>query len=371
MKKILIIITAILIIGGVVLIINKKSAIENAPTAEAQKIKVELVNTKEGELRESREFLGEVAAKDNISLTTKVSAFTIDLPKEGSVIKKGELLILLDAREVEESIKAIEESIKALSNAIKSQKITLSSQISEVEFVKSKTARDRRLFEIGAISKEQLQRAELEEKQIEAKADSTKSLTESKISELKALEGNMKVKKEELKYFVFKSPIDGVIDRVYIEKGEMSTPGKPLLDVLGSERVIRFTAPLDFDISLGSKVESKEAKGEVTHIYESTKSHQKEYEATIEGDIRVGELKNISVLGDTHRGFMLPCKALLYQEGSYVYRYSNGKFIKELVTLLAKNGDSCLIDKNLNSVAIAHPSTLLKLSINDNVEIVQ
>lgn len=369
MKKILLIVVIILVVGGVILVINKKSSIENAPTAQTQKVKVEIINTKEGELRESREFLAEVSAKDSVNLSTKVSAFVSEVPKEGSTVKKGELLLTLDAKEIEASINSLEESIKALSKAIKSQKITLTSLISEQEFVKSKTTRDRRLFDVGAISKEQLQRAELEEGQISAKTESTRSLIDSKLSELKALEGSLKVKKEELKYFVFKSPIDGFVDRVFVEKGEMSTPGKTLLTIIGSDRVIRFSTPIDFPVSVGSEIVSGDSKGRVTHMFESAKAHQKEYEATIEGGSKVGELKTISVLGNAHRGFILPCKALLYQDGHYVYGYEDEKFVKKSVVLIARDKDNCLIDKHIESIAIAHPSTLLKLSAYDNVEI--
>lgn len=371
MKKILFIIAVTLVIGGVFLVISKKNSIENAPTAQPQKIEVEVISTKEGEMKQMDRFLAEVYADRSVDFSTKVSAFVLDVSKEGSVVKKGDTILRLDARELENSIGSMHESKKALTKAIESQSATLMAQESELDFIKKRSGRDRRLFEIGAISKEQLERAELDEDQIVSKVKATSSLLESKESELRSLEKSIKSKEEELKYFNIKAPIDGIVDRVYVQTGEMSAPFKTLLTIVGNNRAVRFSTPLDFSLNIGSAVTSKEFNGTVTTIYESTKGHLKECEATIEGRAKVGELASIYVEGATHRGFILPCRAILHKESSYLYVFKNGRFQKESINLLAQDGDICLIDKHLDAVALAHPSTLLKLSTYDNVEIAQ
>jgi len=358
--------------GGFILIKNKKTSIANAPIAKEKKIGVSIITPEVGKLRGEREFLAEIDTKERGSIGTKVSAYVVDFLPEGSKVKSGDVLLRLDSKELEDSIKAMEQNLISLSKTTEAQKITTEVQESEAAFFQNRRARDEKLFKIGAISKEHLEKIELEEKQATSKMVSASLLLEAKMGELAALKKNLEAKKGELKYFTITAPIKGVVDRVFIEKGEMSTPAKPLVQIVGASRVARFTTQVDFPISIGSEIKIGEVNGTITTVFESTKGHLKECEATIGEDFKVGELKKVTVFSEEKSGYILPCEVILEEKGgSYIYSFKEGSFKKESITLLAKNNQQCLIAENITSIAKAHPSTLAKLPAYKNIEISQ
>jgi len=373
MKKIFLGVFVVVFVGlGVVLIKSKNNKIANEPTATKTKIAIKLIGTQKTTMEQKRDFLGEIYPKHKADIFSKTVGIITFLKPEGSGVKKGEVVALIDDRELKHQINSIEESLQATKYNIQSLQISLEGYQSELEYVQSKVARDTKLFNSKTIAKDTLDRVLLEFQTIKAKNNAHELLIKAKQNELSALEQNLKAKRQEQKYFTIVSPIDGKIDRVYSQIGELSNPAKAILNILSSQKVVRFLIPLDFEAKVGDTIKLDNTQGKILNIFQSTKSYLLECEASITTDATIGELKKVYLSSKSFDGYKLPKEsAVQNSEGDFVYVYNGSSFEKKAVTILVSDSKDMLIKENYQNIANAHASVLSKLTSYKNIEIVQ
>ncbi len=185
-------VTARWIVAVVVLAAGCGSKEEPAPppvsAAPRPLVQAEVVAVRTGQVPIRVEVTGQVATVYQATLSSRIQG-TIDklLVREGTSVKKGQVLIELDRRDVEAD---------------------LARASAEVDNAGAHLARMKTLFRDDAVSKQEMENA-------------TRAY--------KVAEANRKAVLAQLSYTLVKAPFDGVITEKMVEAGELASPGQPLL----------------------------------------------------------------------------------------------------------------------------------------------
>jgi len=139
---------------------------------------------------------GTIEAYEDIDLAAKISG-TVEWigPKEGDRVKKGEKLLEIDVKAIKAQVEKAQTSY---------------------ELAESKYKRMEDLFKDNVISKDEFDDAEASLKTAKA------SLEEAKVN---------------LNYGTLYSPINGILDRKYVDQGEHIDGGKPVMKIVDIDKV--------------------------------------------------------------------------------------------------------------------------------------
>ena len=185
---------------------------ESVKVLPPQKIKVYKVTTKTVPIYE--EFVGQVFGEKDIPIRARVEGFLDEIHfKEGSNIKKGKLLYVIDPDPQKEAVVA-KQSMVAQANTLLIQKE------SDLNRIKPLAAMD-------AVSKREL--------------DMAQAQRDAAISSLKAANADLNIAKINLSYTRILSPIDGIIGRTLAREGEFvgKNPNPVILNTVSDISTIR------------------------------------------------------------------------------------------------------------------------------------
>lgn len=163
------------------------------------------------------EATGEVDAEVEVDITAQVVAKILHLPvKEGQRVKKGDLIVQLDAAAKQAELNAAEARIQQLRAAIDLTH-------SEIEKASRDLERSAKLVDTRAVTAEKLA-------DLQTLFDQAKTRLRLKEAELAEAESRVTKAREELHDTTIYSPIDGLVSRVVLQEGEvvvMGTIGVP------------------------------------------------------------------------------------------------------------------------------------------------
>ncbi len=180
------------------------------------------------------DIVGTVASEQKIHISARIPAHVVEVfVSAGDAVKKGDLLVTLDDREIREQLVAAEAQLKQ----------------AETEY-----ERARQLFERNATTQQALTAAESAWQAAKARVDQVRVM---------------------LSYTQVTSPIDGIVTERRVEVGDLAAPGMLLTAVYDPNRM-RLEAPVPLRLvdrlSLGQEVEvaldrpKRVVKGQVTEI---------------------------------------------------------------------------------------------------------
>jgi HlyD family secretion protein len=152
-------------------------------------------------------------------------------PKEGSVIKKGENLALVDTTMFSlqrDEINAAMKGIRTRVTSIEAQNAILNQQI---ENLNVNIQRTRKMLEDDAATMKQLDDLTGQTAVIEKQIAANNSQKASVQAELYVNDTRRATLKEQIKRCTVKSPIDGTILQKYSEEGEITAAGRPLAKI--------------------------------------------------------------------------------------------------------------------------------------------
>jgi len=244
---------------------------------------------------------GKVQADESAVITSKINARVLSLNVDiGSTVNKGDNIIILDSKDLEAQVGQAQAGVdvaQANLNKIKrgsrpeqieEAKAVLESAKANYENAKANNARNKDVFDVGGISKSQLDQSETTLLATEATCKSSQAAldmlnngetTESiAISEaqVKSAEAALNTAKVQLQNGAILSPISGVVSAKNINNGELATVGAPLLSIVNLDTIIinsYIPSTLINKISVNQKViikvsdiADKEFNGEITVI---------------------------------------------------------------------------------------------------------
>lgn len=248
LKIIIPVIIGILLIGSC--IVRNGGSKKGGKNEGATTVRLETVGL--GELVEIVVAPGEIEPRKKVDISAKVAARIVELPfEEGDQVKKGDILIQLDAQNLESRLRSAQANYDAQKASLEVDKVrieelkaTLQSSLATLEQAQTVFARQKQLLETKDISQATFDQYEstLEEREGQYLA-ANKRLKATEL-ELVVMNHNLKASlerieqaREELSYTTIASPMDGIVTRINAEVGEMvmtgtmNNPGTIILQV--------------------------------------------------------------------------------------------------------------------------------------------
>ena len=342
---IIIAIVALLIIGGIKAIKHKKAQEASLPPAKTYTIKVKVIKPKESDVTLTLPVLGVVANDSDIKLSSKVAQRVEKIIKQrGEKVKEGEVVIKLDTRD-------IDEKITSLNSKIYSLKVNLNNLISIHK-------RSEELLKVDGVSVEQF----------EKEATSISSLR----AQIKSLMANLAELHTLKDYTILKSPIDGIVSKLFASEGDMAMPGKPLMQITSlKDSYIVLRVPQ----SINAKAIIFRGKEYKLTPLNSTFNSLIEYKTPYIDGLVEGQRVDGKLIVYKDRGILLPSNLILNRDGKEYVVVVDGKRVKAVkISPLAEATEGVVVNnKELigKNVVSAKPDILLKLLSGTPVEIMK
>jgi len=255
MRKKVLYITVITVIAA--LILSGCGSQISTDTVEVEKIvPVKVALSQKEDLAEYQSFPGKVAVVDEVSVAPKLSGIVEQiLVKEGDTVKAGQILIVLEQKDVINQVNqaqaAYEAALANLSNLeqgqFPQQLAQLESALNQAEAnfnnAKENYERMKELFQEGAIPKQQFESVELQyniakEQYESAKTQLTimkeKTIPESLATaraQVKQAEAAFATARAALDNCIITSPVDGTVGAISATVGGLASAGYPLIKV--------------------------------------------------------------------------------------------------------------------------------------------
>lgn len=352
-KRIKIIVAVIavvlLLVKGKGLLENRKTEIANEALPSSGSVTVPVVKAQQGMMQNRIPFLAQIMSDKSIKLSTKLAGYVEKvLVEEAQKVKKGEVLVRIDAIELNSNIDAL--------------KATLNAQSNDLILAKSIYARNKKLFAIGGLAKEQL---DISQVSLKVKS-STMENTKQKIAQLD----------HQLSYLQIVAPFDGEIDAIFLHEGDLAASGKAILSMSNAKQKLLFSyAPVQS--SMIKKEQDvfleNEHTGYVKSIYTTSKNGLISAEVTLRKKIALptGSFVNIEILTKEAKGCIVPSDTLLHKkESTFVMTYAEGTFSPVKVTVEMEDGNHILISPCPKlPIAQASEVKLAQLPAYENVNI--
>ena len=218
-RKIVLVLVAIaLIVGGIAVVKSKEKKIANLPKPKASAPTVQTTPITRGSMEITSHYLASIEPFSRSDLSARISGNILSIAKrEGDMVRKGELLVTIDDRELQDRTVSVNAELLATRQRLAGAQSAYATQ-------KSVYGRDQALYQAGAISREALERSR-------AALDGAKATVDAFQESLKGLAMNTNVARTQAGYARISAPFSGVISKRWAEPGDLAAPGKPILTV--------------------------------------------------------------------------------------------------------------------------------------------
>jgi RND family efflux transporter MFP subunit len=159
---------------------------------------------------------GSVISDNQKMITSRYMGFAKEVRvSEGDVVKRGELLYVIDSKEIDSAKSQVELGIQQA-------QLSLQMYRNQYQNVKINLDRHKRLYKQDMVSKFEVENLELAEKNLKAMI----SIAKKQIAQAKA---RLKEVENQYRYLRITAPNDGVVVAVNLKVGEMAMPGMPAI----------------------------------------------------------------------------------------------------------------------------------------------
>ncbi|MCX5819450.1 MAG: efflux RND transporter periplasmic adaptor subunit [Deltaproteobacteria bacterium] len=373
-KWIILGIVVIAILAGAVFLINmKKKEVTSLAKPQPYRQTVQAAAVSQGRLEVTTHYLGVIEPYTRSDLSARISGNILSLPKrEGDLVHSGELLAVIDDRELADRAQAID------AEALATQQRIAGAQ-SAYEMQKSISERDATLYKEGAISKEALERSQ-------AALDGVRATLLAFQETLQGLKKNATAARTQTGYAKITSPFDGIVSKRWSDLGEMAVLGKPLLTVEKS-------SPYKVMVQIPQEEIGRVKRGTKVYLLNGDKrltaAVDRAYPAlgrNLLGTIEIilaarpfnlssGATVGVDLVASVVEGLLVPENAVV-KSGRGVFVYAvDGNVVKiRLVTLLGTGAGRAALSGQLRAgerVAVGQENRLLSLKEGSAVEPVE
>jgi RND family efflux transporter MFP subunit len=220
MKKKLITLAIViaLIAGAIFLIIKKQHDVASLPKPVVNLQTVQTAAVTQGNLEVTAHYLGLMEPYTRSDLSARISGNILTINKrEGDSIGPGELLIVIDDRELTDRAQAVDAEARATQQRLIGAK-------SAYETQKAIHERDVSLYGDGAISKEALERSL-------AAFDGAQATLSAFQESLQGMKKSTTAAQTQASYAKIYAPFAGMVSKRWSDPGDLAVPGKPILTV--------------------------------------------------------------------------------------------------------------------------------------------
>ncbi len=207
----------LLIAGGLWLHFHRLHQADDSPPAEPTPWAVQTSTVGQGVVAASLQSVATVEAPNTITLSPQIQGTVTAIgPRVGVAVKRGELLVRIDARSIASNISALEQQrIAARANA---------------DYAAKQQARTDAVLAEGGVS--------------QAQADQTRTVTDAARASVQALSDQIAALRVNLGYAEIRAPQDAIVAQRLVEVGDTAAPGKPVYQLTaGKGAVVRVSLP--------------------------------------------------------------------------------------------------------------------------------
>ncbi|WP_025323356.1 efflux RND transporter periplasmic adaptor subunit [Deferrisoma camini] len=346
---------------------------EAAPLVRRPVPVVEVVSVRSGRVARVRHVTGTVVAAEEARVAPMIMARLLEVRvREGESVHKGQVLAVLDARELEDAVAQAGAGLSAARGAVAAAQAAWEAQ-------RSTTERDRVLHEAGAISDEQWERSQTALRSAAARLETARA-------ELRRAEKRRDQARIRRGYARLEAPFDGVVAARWADPGDLAVPGKPILAVARSGN-LRVRAQLPVEdlavLSVGQRVTVGTGAGTVAaRVSRIVPTAGPSGLAVFEADLPKapktflpGASVSVDVTLAGARGLVVPLDALLDGErGTWVFVVEpagpgpagtrRGTIRAARVDVVQRSADRAVVDGPLaegDRVVVAQPARLMTL----------
>jgi RND family efflux transporter MFP subunit len=341
------------VFGAVKLVKKRKTEQANLPVSKAITLSVNVVKPKIRSIEETREFLGKYYSVNHPVISSKLSGYITQLfVEEGDKVSEGELLIKIDDSDLIASIESQKAAIKAVEQSIESLKVNLNALYSDYKYAKNVYDRNKELFKVDAISQENLDLSKVAMEMKLSKYNSTKKSIDAKKEELKSLSYQLKSKETLLKYTTIKSPINGIIGKLFLKQGDLAAPGKPILTIYSDKKRVEFNFPTNLinEIKKGQTVKILSNKAKISKILPNSNNSLATAYVDLDEKLNLPENSNVKLYAvlKASNGISVPLNSILSKDDlNFVFIYEDDKFKPIKVDIIAKDNKFAVISDNI------------------------
>lgn len=220
MKKKFIILGVVIIAiaGAIFLIIKKQHEVASLPKPHTNTQTIETATVIQGNLEVITHYLGVMESYTRSDLSARISGNILAINKrEGDSIGPGELLVVIDDRELTDRAQAVDAEARATQQRLIGAK-------SAYETQKSIYERDVSLYSDGAISKEALERSR-------ATFDGAQATISAFQESIQGMKKSAAAAQTQADYAKIYAPFAGIVSKRWSDPGDLAIPGKPILTV--------------------------------------------------------------------------------------------------------------------------------------------
>ncbi|MEZ0328760.1 MAG: efflux RND transporter periplasmic adaptor subunit [Dissulfuribacterales bacterium] len=365
MKKLIgIVIILALIAGAAFVVVKKKQQIANTPSVPSYPLPVKTARVNWSVLQVFSSYLGVLQPVTSFDLSSRISAHILSIGvREGDHVKKGQVLVMLDDRDLQDKLLAQKATLAALEAGITGTQSLLATQDAVFH-------RDAVLHQSGAISTEAFERSRAQRDSLRAQVEEAKRRIEAQKAVINATQ-------VELSYTRLSSPMDAVVAKRLLEPGDLSVIGRPILH-LEAENAFKVVVQVPQNqvsaFKVGYRVRllngAEVLEADISRIYPAVTNGTL---GTVEIDLKSrafglpsGASVPVELITDTVEGLVVPLDALLLNtDRAFVYEVKNGRIHVVPVTIVAKNADFACIKGELTAgtqVVVADEGKLMRLT---------
>jgi membrane fusion protein (multidrug efflux system) len=244
---------------------------------------------------------GSVQPQRRVTVSSELPGRVLEVPPgEGSMVRRGELLVRLDDREIRLQISEVSSSVSR----------------EQVDLARSDFERKQRLFDDGALTRSALDQA----KNQYLTLDSAYKSAQARITQLRERQSKCRIT----------APIDGIISQIAVTAGEFVAPGAPvailedttevLVTVELSDRDVVKLRPLQVVEATSDAYPGRIFQGVVERIGGTANPVTKAFEVEArvgnpDGSLRSGMILSLNILLEKRSCMVLPSSALLDDGG--------------------------------------------------------
>ncbi|MFP4191908.1 MAG: efflux RND transporter periplasmic adaptor subunit [Candidatus Hydrogenedentota bacterium] len=381
----LIIVIAI-IAGAMLLVWSKKAQLEQTPAFSDRPRPTTVTTAQAGELTVAREYLAVVEPFEEARLSAQVTADVTSAPvDEGDRVEAGDVLLELDAEEMEHKIAVNEARAEEAAAELAGNEATVEALVESNQFWQAEKQRDQQLAADESIPGTQAEQTAQKAAEVKGNLEAGRQKSHAIRSQMEALDSELAELQTRRNYYTITSPSAGVVTQRTVDPGDQAAPGKTLVEVQDRRRLkLAFDVPQQdlpeiqqgLDVNFVANGVSRTA--EISLLYPAL-NQAKMMRAEVWLDRDAGPVPSTGayaplevVVKRVRDGVLLPAAALI--EGpngaSHVFAVEDGRLVARQVEILGRTGDTASV-KGISSGDRVVRNTFLgwaTLSSGENVE---
>jgi RND family efflux transporter MFP subunit len=371
-KKLILVIVAVLIIASAALFLkSKEMRLAALPKPQTPPPSVQVAPVTMGILEVTSHYLATIEPFNKSDLSPRITGAILSITKrEGDPVRAGELLVVIDDRELQDRAVAVNADLLATRQKLAGAESGYATQ-------KSVYSRDETLFKAGAISKEALERSR-------ATLDGAKAVVDAYQENLKGQAMNTSMARTQAGYARITAPFSGVVSKRWAEPGDLAAPGKAILTVekTSSYKILAQVPQEELaGIRPGSSVKltngSQTMPAKVNRVYPSLGKNMlatvEVLSSTAPFALPSSATVGFDIVTKKVEGLIVPAQAVVKTgQGVFVYLIKDGTVQIVPVKLLGMGNGSAAVSGAVEAgaqVAVGQENKLLALSEGSKVSV--